>query len=142
MTYKPGDQPEPEFTAFFAGDWQRLLERVIVPGTDGAISWDRKAAWLYWNMALEAKAGWDGLAEEGGARNDPISLAQWIRDEERMTLDEAMKDHPGWPVAKSSAPPPVGTWSDVIQRWDEIFSTEGIEPAVNHVDPNGDDTAD
>lgn len=36
-----------DFPQFFAGDWQRLLETVQVPGMPDA-SWDRKAAWLYW----------------------------------------------------------------------------------------------
>lgn len=51
MTYKPGDQPDPAFTAFFAGEWQRMLEAVVIPGTDGETSWDRKAAWLYWELS-------------------------------------------------------------------------------------------
>lgn len=39
--------PDPAFVAFFAGDWQRLLEATEVPGMQGA-SWDRRAAWLVW----------------------------------------------------------------------------------------------
>lgn len=34
------------FTEFFNDDWQRLLERVEIPGMPGA-SWDRKAAYLF-----------------------------------------------------------------------------------------------
>lgn len=35
-----------EFEAFFAGTWQKLLERTEVPDMPGA-SWDRKACYLF-----------------------------------------------------------------------------------------------
>lgn len=50
MVYKPGDQPDPEFTAFFAGPWQELLKSCVVEGTDGRVSWDRRAAYLLWTL--------------------------------------------------------------------------------------------
>ena len=37
-----------DFRAFFAGDFQRLLESTEIPGMEGA-SWDRRAAWLVFN---------------------------------------------------------------------------------------------
>lgn len=82
MTYKSGDQPDPEFAAFFAGDWQRLLENVVVPGIDGP-AWDRRAAYLYWELAITAKAGWDSLDYEGGGRPDKVNtpLTEWIAEE-------------------------------------------------------------
>lgn len=43
----PGQQPDPEFKAFFAGDWRTLHEAVEIPGMRYA-SWDRKAAYLLW----------------------------------------------------------------------------------------------
>lgn len=59
MTYKPGDQPDPEFAEFFAGEWQRLLEAVVIPGMDGP-SWDRRAAYLLWTMGgyYDAETPW------------------------------------------------------------------------------------
>jgi hypothetical protein len=36
------------FWVFFANDWQSMLETTEIPDAIGA-SWDRKAAWLYWN---------------------------------------------------------------------------------------------
>lgn len=61
-----------------------------------------------------------------------------------MTLDEAMKDHPGWPVAPEPTVGKSATAELVYQTgwWNTGFDTTGIEPSVNHVDPNGDDTAD
>lgn len=38
---------DPAFVAFFEGEFQRMLEAVIIPGSSGA-SWDRKAAYLLW----------------------------------------------------------------------------------------------
>lgn len=43
--------PDPEFVKFFAGDWQTLLERVEVPGWEKPLSWDRRAAYLLWQLA-------------------------------------------------------------------------------------------
>lgn len=37
--------PLADFRAFFADDFQRLLEATEIPGMEGA-SWDRRAAWL------------------------------------------------------------------------------------------------
>jgi len=42
-----GMQPDPEFKAFFAGEWRELMAKVEVPGMRYA-SWDRKAAYLFW----------------------------------------------------------------------------------------------
>lgn len=63
MTYKPGDQPDPDFTAFFAGPWQKLLKDVVIPGTDGKVSWDRRAAYLLWLMGsyYDAETPWHWL---------------------------------------------------------------------------------
>lgn len=47
MAYEPGEQPSPDFLAFYTGPWKALLERVEIPGMTGA-SWDRKAAYLFW----------------------------------------------------------------------------------------------
>jgi hypothetical protein len=41
-----------EFEAFFAGPWQKMLERIEVPDMPNA-SWDRKAAYLYMAKADE-----------------------------------------------------------------------------------------
>jgi hypothetical protein len=42
-----GMQPDPEFKAWFATEWKRLIEAVEVPGMKYA-SWDRKAAYIAW----------------------------------------------------------------------------------------------
>ena len=55
MSYKPGDQPDPDFLAFFAGDWQELLQSVEIPGMDKP-SWDRRAAYLYWELRENSAA--------------------------------------------------------------------------------------
>jgi hypothetical protein len=62
MTYKPGDQPDPDFVAFFNGDWQRLLETVQIPGMNEP-SWDRRAAYLLWIMGghYDAETPWHWL---------------------------------------------------------------------------------
>lgn len=41
------DAPDPKFVSFFADEWQELLDRVKIPGMPDA-SWDRKAAYLFW----------------------------------------------------------------------------------------------
>lgn len=57
MTYTPGEQASPEFLAFFAGDWQRLLETVVVPGMEeDKPSWDRRAAYLLWLLGASYDA--------------------------------------------------------------------------------------
>lgn len=58
MTYKAGDQPDPEFVEFFAGEWQRLINAVTVPGMDNP-SWDRKAAYLFWEAERVIPVGGD-----------------------------------------------------------------------------------
>lgn len=52
-------QPDPDFVAFFAGDWQRLLEGVEIPGMTEP-SWDRRAAYLLWVMGshYDAETPW------------------------------------------------------------------------------------
>lgn len=45
----PGQQPDPEFKAWFATEWKRLHEAVQVPGMKYA-SWDRKAAYLLYRL--------------------------------------------------------------------------------------------
>lgn len=44
------EQPDPEFKAFFVGEWRALHEAVTIPGMPHA-SWDRKAAYLYWELS-------------------------------------------------------------------------------------------
>ena len=46
--------PDPEFIAFFASGWQTLLDRAEVPGLADA-SWDRKAAYLFWQLRHERR---------------------------------------------------------------------------------------
>lgn len=59
-------QPDPDFLKFFAGDWQKLLTRVEIPGMTDP-SWDRKAAYLLWKYGIDDdsegcyRAGYDEL---------------------------------------------------------------------------------
>lgn len=46
--------PQAAFQQFFASEFQRALDRVEIPGLDGA-SWDRKAAWLLWLATDEGR---------------------------------------------------------------------------------------
>lgn len=66
MTYKPGDQPDPDFVKFFAGDWQRMLEAVEVPGMEKP-SWDRRAAYLLYTYGLP----YDDTQRTCGYMEDP-----------------------------------------------------------------------
>lgn len=54
-----GEQPDPEFKAFFHGEWKELMDAVTVPGLPYA-SWDRKAAYLLWVMGAhyDAETPW------------------------------------------------------------------------------------
>lgn len=140
MTYKPGDQPDPAFAAFFAGDWQRLLERVIIPGTDpGHVSWDRRAAYLYWTLAESAKAGWDSLEWEGGGRPDKVNtpLTEWIAEENAdllgPSLAEAVKiPNPfEYPSARGQAT--VGKVGFALTMFDNHFGDEDCKPTPGGV---------
>lgn len=82
--YKAGDQPDGAFVAFFNDEWQRMLERVTIPGMDNP-SWDRKAAWLLYKTMDEHGA--HGFADKvlgqpvvgafGGERDDrDIAIAR------------------------------------------------------------------
>lgn len=57
-----GQQPDPAFKAFFAGEWKRLMDTVEVPGMKYA-SWDRKAAYLLWVLGghYDAETPWHWL---------------------------------------------------------------------------------
>jgi hypothetical protein len=79
MTYKPGDQPDPEFAAFFAGDWQRILENVVVPGIDNP-SWDRKAAYMLWVAMCELPTGGNLEVELGLAEPPRLDFKLLARD--------------------------------------------------------------
>lgn len=46
-----------DFETFFSGEWAERLKAV----PDQSLSWDRKAAWLYWTDALGRPAGADLL---------------------------------------------------------------------------------
>jgi hypothetical protein len=50
--------PDPDFLAFFAGDWQQLLKAVEIPGMNEP-SWDRRAAYLLWCMGSHYVADTD-----------------------------------------------------------------------------------
>jgi len=109
MTYKPGDQPDPAFTAFFSGDWQKLLERVVIPGTDGQVSWDRKAAFITWKLMNEGH-GYDfgNVCELLGL---PYYVQQAGRGTRETPIDWAKVTHVpsgGWePPSKLLKPNPI-----------------------------------
>lgn len=134
MTYKAGDQPDPDFVKFFAGDWQQLLERVVVPGMEKP-SWDRRAAYLLWEMAKDMQSSDDALAEEGGAKrvsepplpiNDYIALYYGIR--QPVKIDNAPV---GWTAHYAAAP--VGKVGFALTMLDNHFGIDDCKPTPGGV---------
>lgn len=82
---------DPDFLKFFAGDWQALLEAVDVPGMAGA-SWDRKAAWLYWELERDS-TGYDVFGHAiDPVRRDPAPkppVGMGLHQRVQMVLDRA-----------------------------------------------------
>jgi hypothetical protein len=132
MGFAEQGTPDPEFKAFFAGDWKRLMETVFVPGMQYA-SWDRKAAYLLWCMGqlydVEMPNNWqDALAAK---------LSYDV-----MPVPEPKPAMPAGGWGEVLAVPIVGnTWPE-REPWPEDFDASTVKPVVNRVDPNGIDAAE
>lgn len=103
---KPGDQPDPAFVKFFAGDWQTLLETVTIPGWQGPVSWDRRAAYLLWTL---------------GSHYDAETPWHWLE-----VLKQVVSPRP----AIVGTPAPVNPASE----WPSLPTPEGVQLVFNSAD--------